>query len=47
MIETGNIVNTGNWNNPQRGRIYSADGICPCINCMRGGGREPKIMVYE
>ena len=36
--QVGNIVNTGNWDNPQRGRIYSA------VNCMQGGGLEPKII---
>lgn len=38
VIELGNIVKTGNWNSPQRGRIYSAMGICPCLSCMQGGG---------
>lgn len=42
--QVGNIVNTGNWDNPQRGRIYSADGISPTLNCMQGGGLEPKIL---
>ena len=46
--EIGNIVKTGNWNSPQRGRIYSTEGICPCLNCMQGGGLEPKILeVYD
>ncbi len=43
--QIGNTVSTGNWNNPQRGRVYSADGLCPALNCMRGGGLEPKIIV--
>ena len=42
--QVGNIVNTGNWNNPQRGHIYSADGVCPTLNCVQGGGLEPKII---
>lgn len=42
--QVGNIVNTGNWDNPQRGRIYSADGISPTLNCMQGGGLEPKVV---
>ena len=29
VIQVGNIVNTGNWNNPQRGRIYSSDVHLP------------------
>lgn len=47
VVEIGNIVKTGNWNSPQRGRIYSADGICPCLSTMQGGGLEPKILLYE
>lgn len=43
--QIGNTVSTGNWNNPQRGRVYSPKGICPALNCMQGGGLEPKIMV--
>lgn len=31
--------------NPHTGRIYSADGIAPCLNTMGGGGLEPKIAV--
>jgi DNA (cytosine-5)-methyltransferase 1 len=42
--QIGNIVDTGNWDNPQRGRIYSADGICPALNTVGGGGLEPKII---
>lgn len=42
--QVGNIVNTGNWNNPQRGRIYSANGCSPALNCCGGGGLEPKIV---
>tara|TARA_R100001443_G_scaffold117452_1_gene142989 strand:+ start:499 stop:1812 length:1314 start_codon:yes stop_codon:yes gene_type:complete len=44
IIQVGNIVNTGNFDNPQRGRIYSKDGIAPALNCMQGGGLEPKIL---
>ena len=49
VIELCNIVHTGNWSSPQRGRIYSAEGIAPCCNCCGGGGLEPKILevVYE
>ena len=42
--QVGNIVNTGNWDNPQRGRIYSPDGRSPALNCCGGGGLEPKIV---
>lgn len=48
VIEVGNIVHTGNWNNPQRGRIYSLNGVAPCCNgCGRGGGLETKILEIE
>lgn len=40
-----NIVNSGNWENPQRGRIYSVEGICLALNCCGGGRLEPKIVV--
>ena len=43
VIQIGNIVNTGNFENPQRGRIYSSDGCSPALNTCQGGGLEPKI----
>ncbi|QPC20282.1 DNA cytosine methyltransferase [Lacticaseibacillus paracasei subsp. tolerans] len=43
--QVGNIVDTGNFNNPQRGRVYDPNGQSPALNCMRGGGLEPKIVV--
>lgn len=45
IIQVGNIVGTGNWDNPQRGRIYSPDGISPTLNTMQGGGSEPKVTI--
>jgi len=27
IVQVGNIVSTGNWDNPQRGRIYSCEGV--------------------
>lgn len=48
VIEVFNIVETGNWGSPQRGRIYSTNGISPALNTCGGGGLEPKILeVYE
>lgn len=44
VIQIGNIVSTGNWDNPQRGRIYSYEGCSPALNCVGGGGLEPKIL---
>ena len=43
--QVGNIVDTGNFKNPQRGRVYSTKGVSPALNCMRGGGLEPKIAI--
>lgn len=42
--QLGNIVSTGNWDNPQRGRIYSSEGCSPALNCCGVGGLEPKIV---
>lgn len=47
VFQIGNIVHTGNFNNPQRGRIYSSEGISPTLNTCGGGGLEPKIVVKE
>lgn len=45
VIQIGNIVDDTNigFKNPQRGRVYSAEGIAPCLNTCGGGGLEPKI----
>ena len=46
--QVGNIVNTTSFGgNTQRGRIYGTDGISPALNCVGGGGLEPKILVRE
>lgn len=42
IIQVGNIVHTGNWGDPQRGRIYSPEGIAPALNTCGGGGLEPR-----
>lgn len=47
VIEIGNIVGSVNkWQSPQRGRVYSSEGVSPCIYTFRGGGLEPKILTY-
>ena len=43
VIQVGNIVSTGNWDNPQRGRIDSPSGYSPALNTCQGGGLESKI----
>lgn len=49
VIQVGNIVDDSKvgFKNPQRGRIYSIEGLAPCLNCCGGGQLEPKIVVYE
>ena len=42
--QVGNIVTTGNFENPQRGRVYDCNGISPTLNTMQGGGLEPKFI---
>lgn len=43
IIQVGNIVDTRNFDNPQRGRIDSPSRISPALNTVSGGGLEPKI----
>lgn len=46
--QIGNLIDTESFGgNPHRGRVYDASGISPCLNCMGGGGLEPKIRVKE
>lgn len=48
IIQVGNISNGSSFGgNSQIGRIYSTEGIEPCLNTMQGGGREPKILIDE
>ena len=43
--QIGNIVDEAGFGNPQRGRVYSADGMCPTLNTCSGGGHEIKIAI--
>ena len=49
VMQIGNIVDDTNigFKNPQRGRVNSADGLSPCLNCCEGGGLEPKIIITD
>lgn len=47
VLQVGNIVETGNWDNPQRGHIYSSEGCSPSLNTVGGGGLEPKIVILD
>lgn len=43
--QIGNLYpDTEKFKNRTMGRVYSADGISPTINCCGGGDREPKII---
>ena len=43
--QVGNLLNTTSFGgNPQRGRIYSADGVAPTLTCSAGGGSQPKVI---
>ena len=46
VIQVANIVDDTNigFKNPQRGRVYSAQGISPAVYCFQGGNLEPKII---
>lgn len=35
--QIGNMIDAGSWDNPQNGRVYSVDGICPTLNTCGGG----------
>ena len=42
--QIGNYETESTWDNPQTGRVYSADGISPTLNTCNGGDRQPKIV---
>lgn len=44
VIQIGNLIENAAWKNPHRGRVYSVEGIAPCLNCADGGQREVKIL---
>ncbi len=44
----GNLIDTESFGgNPQRGRVYSPEGLSPTLNTMQGGGLEPKIIINQ
>ena len=44
--QVGNIIESTSFGgNPQRGRIYSANGLSPTLNTAQGGGLEPKVLI--
>lgn len=46
IVRLGNLLRTESFGgNPQRGRVYSPDGLSPTVTCIKGGGQEPKILL--
>ena len=44
--QIGNLIDTDSFGgNPQRGRVYSPEGISPTLTTMQGGGLKPKIAI--
>lgn len=45
IMQVGNLLDTDSFGgNPQRGRVYSPEGLSPSLNTVGGGGLEPKII---
>lgn len=45
IIQVGNLVDSSDgFSNPQRGRVYSPEGIAPTVDC-KSGGRELKVFL--
>lgn len=48
IIRLGNLLKTESFGgNPQRGRVYSPNGLSPTVTCIKGGGQEPKILLSK
>lgn len=47
MIQIGNLIpdREGKFHNSHRGRVYSIEGIAPCMHTCGGGNLEPKILL--
>ena len=44
IMQIGNFVTTGNFRNPQRGRVYDPEGASPTLNTVNGGDTMPHII---
>lgn len=48
VVQIGNIYpDTDDFKNKTSGRVNSAEGLSPCLNCCEGGGLEPKIIITD
>ena len=44
----GNITPTKTRDNPNQGRVYDVNGICPTITNLSGGGNlQPMVIVHR
>lgn len=39
-MQIGNFLKTKNRENPNQGRVYESDGMCPTLSGMQGGGQR-------
>ena len=37
--QLGNVMPTKKRDNPDQGRVFDVDGLCPTLNCMQGVGK--------
>lgn len=44
IMQIGNFVTTGNFRNPQRGRVYDSEGLAPTLHTGGGGDTMPHII---
>ena len=44
VIQLGNCMESKSRDNPNQGRVYDQNGLCPCLTNMQGGGRQPMIV---
>ena len=47
IIQVGNLKEDVGFKNKQAGRVYSIEGLSPCLSTMQGGGQEPKALIEK
>lgn len=45
--QIGNVFQSKTRENPNAGRVYDKEGLCPCLNTMQGGYLQPSITEQE
>ena len=45
--QIGNLIDNTKRNNPEVGRVYDTDGICPTLTNMAGGGSDSQRLSPE